>query len=114
MTTTIYHNPRCSKSRQALAHLREHDIEPQIIPYLDTPPTVGELRELLASAGVSVHDAIRTKEPEYTGLGLSPDTPEDELLEAMARHPRLIERPIVVTERGVRIARPTGLIDEII
>lgn len=114
MTATIYHNPRCSKSRLALARLRERGIEPRIIPYLDTPPTVGELRGMLAAAGVPVHDAIRTGEPEYTGLGLSPETPEEQLLEAMAAHPRLIERPIVVTERGVRIARPTELIDEII
>ena len=112
--TTIYHNPRCSKSRQALERLRDRGIEPEIIRYLDDPPTAEKLRELVDAAGISVHDAIRTRETEYRELGLSPDTPEEELLAAMVRHPRLIERPFVVTEKGVRIARPTEAIDEIL
>lgn len=112
--TTIYHNPRCSKSRQALERLRDRGIEPEIIRYLDAPPSVEKLRELIAAAGIAVHDAVRTKEAEYRELGLSPATPDDELLAAMAAHPRLIERPFVVTEKGVRIARPTEAIDEIL
>lgn len=112
--TTIYHNPRCSKSRQALELLREKGIEPEIIRYLDTPPSVEKLRELVDAAGITVHDAIRTKEPEYRELNLSPDTPDEELLAVMVTHPRLIERPFVVTDKGVRIARPTEAIDEIL
>ena len=112
--TTIYHNPRCSKSRQALEHLRERGIEPQIVRYLEDTPDVDTLRGLIDAAGLSVHDAIRTREAEYRELGLTPDTPEDELLAAMVAHPRLIERPFVVTPKGVRIARPTEAIDEII
>ena len=112
--TTIYHNPRCSKSRQALDRLREKGIEPEIIRYLDTPPSVEKLRELVDAAGITVHDAIRTKEAEYKELGLSPDMPDEELLAAMVAHPRLIERPFVVTDKGARIARPTEAIDEIL
>ncbi|QGU04253.1 arsenate reductase (glutaredoxin) [Corynebacterium comes] len=112
--TTIYHNPRCSKSRQALERLRDKGIEPDIIRYLDAPPSVEKLRELVDAAGITVHDAIRTKEAEYKQLGLSPDTPDEELLAAMVAHPRLIERPFVVTAKGVRIARPTEAIDEIL
>lgn len=112
--TTIYHNPRCSKSRQALEYLRERKVEPEIIKYLDTPPDIEKLTELLAAAGLSPHEAIRVREAEYKELGLSPNTPDDELLAAMVEHPRLIERPIVVTDKGVRIARPTELIDEIL
>lgn len=112
--TSIYHNPRCSKSRQALDYLRERQIEPEIIKYLDTPPSVEKLTQLLATAGLSPHEAIRVREAEYKELELSPDTPDNELIEAMVKHPRLIERPIVVTDKGVRIARPTELIDDIL
>lgn len=112
--TTIYHNPRCSTSRTALAVLRERGEEPEIIRYLDTPPTVDELRSLIKAAGLTVHGAIRRKEASYQDLGLSEETPDDELLAAMVAHPRLIERPIVVTDRGVRIPRPMTLLDEIL
>lgn len=114
MDATIYHNPRCSKSRQALDHLRERGIEPEIIRYLDDTPDVDKLRELVDAAGITVHDAVRTREAEYSELGLSPDTPDEELLAAMVAHPRLIERPFVVTDKGVRIARPTEAIDDIL
>lgn len=112
--STIYHNPRCSKSREALAILREHGDEPTIIKYLDSPPTVEELRSLLDAAGLSVHDAVRKREAEYKELGLSDTTPDEELLAAMVAHPRLIERPIVVTDKGVRIPRPMSLLDDIL
>ncbi|WP_018020236.1 arsenate reductase (glutaredoxin) [Corynebacterium ciconiae] len=112
--TTIYHNPRCSKSRQALQYLREHGIEPTIVRYLDDTPDEQTLRSLLADAGLRPHDAIRTGEAEYSELGLSPDTGDDELIAAMLAHPRLIERPFVRSARGVVIARPTDALDAII
>lgn len=111
---TIYHNPRCSTSRKGKAHLEELGISPTVIKYLDDVPSAAELRELYDRAGISVHDGIRTREAAYKELELSPDTPEDELLQAMVDNPKLIERPIVVTEEGVRIARPTEKIDEIL
>lgn len=114
MDAKIYHNPRCSKSRQALAALREAGIEPEIIKYLDTPPTKDELRSLIDAAGLRVIDAVRVKEAEFKELGLSEDADDDELLDAMVAHPRLIERPFVVTDKGVRMARPTEAIREIL
>ena len=113
MDATIDHNPRCSKSRQALELLRERGVEPTIIKYLDTPPTVEELRTLITDAGLTVRQAVRVKEAEFTELGLL-EASDDELLAAMVDHPRLIQRPIVVTDKGVRIARPTEAIDEIL
>lgn len=114
MEAKIYHNPRCSKSRQALAVLREAGIEPEIIKYLDTPPTKTELRSLIEAAGLSVIDAVRTKEAEFKELRLSKDSSDEELLDAMVTHPRLIERPFVVTNKGVRMARPTEAINDIL
>lgn len=113
MTTTIYHNPHCSNSRGALELIREAGIEPAIIDYLAHPPTKEELRELIRRSGLAVRDAIRTKEPVYAELGL--DSAGDEaLLEAMVAHPALINRPFVVTQHGVRLCRPPGLVREIL
>ncbi|STC70134.1 arsenate reductase (glutaredoxin) [Corynebacterium pilosum] len=112
--STIYHNPQCSTSRNALAIMRERGEEPEVIKYLDTPPSKETLAELIDAAGLTVHEAIRTREQQYKDLGLSKDTPDDELLEAMVTHPRLIQRPIVVTDKGVRIPRPMDLINEIL
>lgn len=117
---TVYHNPRCSTSRKALEYIEQHsDDEVTIIRYLDTPPSEQELRTLLADAHLSAHDAIRTKEAEYKEaeykeLGLSSTTPESELIKAMVTHPRLIQRPIVATCKGTRIARPTEILKEIL
>lgn len=110
---TIYHNSRCSKSRQALELLRENGVEPTVINYLDTPPTVEELRTLIADAGLTVRQAVRVKEAEFTELGLL-DATDEELLTAMVSHPRLIERPFVVTPKGTRMARPTEAVNEIL
>ncbi|SER76290.1 arsenate reductase (glutaredoxin) [Corynebacterium cystitidis] len=112
--STIYHNPQCSTSRTALSILRERGEEPEVIKYLDTPPSKETLAELIDAAGLTVHEAIRTREQQYQDLGLSKDTPDDELLDAMVAHPRLIQRPIVVTDKGVRIPRPLDLLDEIL
>lgn len=111
---TIFHNPRCSTSRKGKALLEERGLDLKVVNYLADTPTVAELRQLYERAGIAVHDGIRTKEAIYRELGLSPETPEEELLQAMVDNPRLIERPIVVTDRGVRIGRPVEVIEEIL
>jgi arsenate reductase len=115
MDTTIYHNPRCSNSRNALALLREHGIEPRVIDYLDTPPSRAELRDMIARAGITVREGMRPKEAVYSELGLDDRSLSDEaLLDAMLAHPVLINRPFVVTPKGVRLCRPPELVLEII
>ncbi|BAU95475.1 arsenate reductase [Corynebacterium suranareeae] len=106
MKVTMFHNPRCSTSRNTLAYLRDKDIEPEIVQYLKDTPTATELKELFSNLGIAVHDGIRTGEAEYKELGLSPETPENQLIDAIVAHPRLLQRPIVVTDEGARIARP--------
>ena len=105
--TRLYHNPRCSKSRGTLQLLRERGIEPRVIAYLDTPPSRDELRELLAMLDMPARDLLRTGEAEYAELELA-DTnkSEDELIDAMASHPRLIERPIFVHLGRAVLGRP--------
>lgn len=102
---TIYHNPRCSKSRQTLALLEERGIEPVVIPYLQTPPDAATLRALLGKLGIGARDLVRRKEAPYQELGLA-DASDDELIAAMVSHPVLIERPIVVTPKGAALGRP--------
>ncbi|MGH8074946.1 MAG: arsenate reductase (glutaredoxin) [Lysobacter sp.] len=105
--TRLYHNPRCSKSRGTLELLRERGIEPQVIAYLDTPPSAGELRQLLAMLDLPARELLRTGETEYTELGLADTSKtDDELIDAMANHPRLIERPIFVHGGRAVIGRP--------
>lgn len=110
---TIYHNPRCSTSRKTLELLRDNGIEPTIIQYLKTPPTRAELVKLINDAGIDVRTAVRKREQLYAELGLA-DADDDELLDAMAEHPILIERPFVVTPRGTRLARPLDSVREIL
>jgi len=112
---TIYHNPGCSTSRQALAIIREAGIEPVIIEYLKTPPTGEQLRGMLQAMGQAARDVIRQKEAIYSELGLGdPTLSEDQLIGAMVANPRLIERPIVVTERGTRLCRPAERVRDIL
>ena len=113
MDATIYHNPRCSTSRKALDRLREEGIEPSVVKYLDKVPSRDQLRTLISDAGLTVREAVRTREAEYTELGLA-DASDDELLDAMVAHPKLIQRPFVVTEKGTRIARPLDNLDDIL
>lgn len=115
MHAVIYHNPRCSTSRNALAMLREAGIEPEVIEYLRDPPTRERLAELIAGAGLDVRDAIRTGEEAYAGLGLDdPMLDDGALLDAMVRNPVLIQRPFVQTARGIRLARPLERVREIL
>jgi arsenate reductase len=115
MTVTIYHNPRCGKSRETLRLLREHDIEPRVIEYLKTPPSAAELKNLLKKLGLSARDLLRTKEEPYKALGLSnPKLTEAQLIAAMVDHPILIERPIVVSGGKARLGRPPERVLEIL
>ncbi len=107
MGVTIYHNPRCSKSRQTLALLEEKGIEPEIVRYLDTPPSAEELKAILAKLGIGPRDLMRTKEKVYRELGLDDPSLDDEaLIEAMVANPILIERPIVVSGKKAALGRP--------
>ncbi len=107
MTVTIYHNPRCSKSRQTLALLREHGIEPDIVEYLKTPPAASELKRIIDQLGLSPRQLMRTGEAEYKANGLADESLSDQtLIEAMCNHPRLIQRPIVIAGHQARIGRP--------
>ena len=111
MTVEIWHNPRCGNSRAALALIREAGIEPLIVEYLAEPPTRERLRQAIADAGLTVREAIRSKEPEYIALGLDdPRLADDALLEAMVATPVLINRPFVFSPKGVRLCRPPELV----
>lgn len=110
---TIYHNQRCSTSRKVLALIEEAGIVPTVVKYLDTPPSRDGLRKLLDDAGLRPGEAIRRKEALFTELGLA-DADEDALLDAMVENPILIERPIVVTDRGTVLARPGEKVAEIL
>lgn len=108
MTVTIYHNPACGTSRNALAMIRATDIEPEIIEYLKTPPSRAKLRELVAASGGSVRALIREKAPPYLARGLDDlSLPDDALIDAMLAEPILINRPIVVGPRGTALCRPS-------
>jgi len=105
---TIYHNPRCSKSRETLALLQERGIEPEVVLYLQTPPTRDTLQILLQKLGMqSIRQQMRTKQPHYNEQGLAEETKsEAELIAALVDHPSLIERPIVINGDQARIGRP--------
>lgn len=114
MTTRIYHNPRCSKSRATLALLEERGIEPEIVEYLKTPPDAERLKALLRKLGISAADLIRKNEKEWKESGLDTNAREEDLIALMVRHPILIERPIVeVGDRAV-LARPVEKVSEIL
>ena len=109
----IYHNPKCSTSRKALELLRDNGIEPKIVQYLKTPPSRDELVTMIRDAGIDVCSAVRKREPLYAELNLA-DASDEQLLDAMAEHPILIERPFVVTPKGTRLARPMDGVREIL
>ena len=111
----IYHNPKCSNSRNALALIRELGHEPEVILYLNTPPTRQALQAIIQSTGGSARPLMRSKEAIYGELGLdSADLTEDALIDAMLTHPVLMNRPIVITPKGTRLCRPPELVLEIL
>lgn len=113
--TTIYHNPRCSTSRAALERLHQHGLQPTVIEYLKQPYTPELLKDLMDRAGLSASELIRQKEALYTELGLDqPGRTEQDLIDAMVAHPVLVNRPIVVTGKGVRLCRPLDRINDIL
>ena len=115
MTTTIYHNPSCGTSRNTLALIRNSGEEPIVIEYLQHPPSREVLIQLIKDAGLTVREAIRQKGTPYAELGLdNPQLSDDLLLDAMLAHPVLINRPFVVTPKGVRLCRPSELVLDIL
>jgi arsenate reductase (glutaredoxin) len=115
MKAKIYHNPMCGTSRKTLEILRDSGFDVWIQEYLKSPPTRDELKRLYERAGITPREGLRAKEPLAAELGLTrPDVTDDEVLDAMVKHPILIERPIVETDKGVRLCRPQEIVREII
>jgi len=113
--TTIYHNPRCSKSRRTLQLLEEHGIEPHVVTYLETPPDADTIRGIVNKLGISAHDLLRRNEAPYKDLDLaSKQDDDDALIAAMIANPVLMERPIVVRGARARIGRPPEGVLEIL
>ena len=115
MKATIHHNPACGTSRKTLEILREEGAEVTINEYLRTPPNREELKRLYQRAGIRPRDGLRAKEPLAAELGLTGEDVDDErVLDAMVKHPILIQRPIVETDKGVRVCRPQDMVREIL
>jgi arsenate reductase len=111
MPITIYHNPACGTSRNTLAMVRASGVEPEVIEYLKSPPSRARLTELIAAMGGDARALIREKGTPYEELGLAnPDLSRDALIDAMLQHPILINRPIVITAKGVKLCRPSELV----
>lgn len=107
MSVTIYHNPRCSKSRETLNLLQSKNIEPSVVEYLKTPLSHEQISTLISQLGFnSARDLMRTKEEQYKALNLKNENSESELIDAMVNHPKLIERPIVVNNNKAALGRP--------
>ena len=115
MTVEIYHNPRCSKSRATLALLEENNVTPEVRLYLENPPTAAELTEVITQLGISPRELLRKGEDEYKEHNLKDDSLTDEqIISLMVQFPRLIERPIVITQGKARIGRPPESVLEIL
>ena len=115
MDVVIYHNPECGTSRNTLGMIRNAGIEPHVIEYLKTPPSRALLQQLIARMGISVRALLREKGTPYAELGLAdPGLSDDDLLDAMMAHPILINRPIVVSPRGVRLCRPSETVFDLL
>ncbi len=114
-SVTIFHNPRCGTSRNTLALIRNAGIEPDVVLYLEAPPTREQLAQVINASGLPAREMLRSKEALCAELGLDdPARTDAELIEAMAAHPVLINRPIVVTELGTRLCRPSELVLDIL
>lgn len=115
MTVTIYHNPDCGTSRNTLAMIRQSGVEPEVIEYLKTPPSRQRIMDLVGAAGMTLRAALRQKDTPYAALGLdNPQLDDGALLDAIAAHPILLNRPFVVTPLGVRLCRPSEVVLEIL
>ncbi len=115
MSVTIYHNPRCSKSRKTLELLQENNVSPTVVEYLKTPPTAEKLKEILAQLALPPRDLMRKKEDEYSENGLDESSlSDDQLIDYMVKYPILIERPIVIANGKAAIGRPPENVLEII
>jgi arsenate reductase len=115
MGITIYHNPDCATSRNTLAMIRQSGEEPEIVEYLKAPPTRERLIELINAMGLTVRQLLRRKGTPYDELALhEPKWSDDQLIDLMLKHPILINRPIVVTPKGVRLCRPSEVVLEIL
>ena len=115
MKVTIYHNPRCSKSRQAFELLKQRGIDPEIVEYLNTPPDTETIKRLLTLLHVRPRDLMRKHEPEYKDAGLDdPGLSEEDLISALIQHPILLERPIVVSGAKAVVGRPPERVLEIL
>lgn len=110
----VWHNPRCSKSRNALTYLEEKGISPKIVKYMDETPTINEIKEVLNFLAVDVRDWIRTKEEVYKELNLKDVKDDEVLIKAMCENPKLIERPVVINGSKAVIARPLENIDAVL
>jgi len=112
---TLYHNPKCSTSRNVLQRIRDAGLEPTIIEYLKTPLTKADLKALVAKMGVGVKDVVRWKEKDTVAeAGITPDDSDSKLLDAMVKHPILMNRPIVVTPKGAMLARPSETVGDVL
>jgi arsenate reductase len=109
---TIWHNPRCSKSREALKIAEENGVENEVVKYLEQTPSVQEIKKVLKMLGLSARELMRTKEDIYKELNLKDETDEEKLIEAMAKNPKLIERPVIIKGDKAIIGRPTSIIAE--
>jgi arsenate reductase len=114
MSLVIYHNPRCSKSRQTLQILQDRRVEPEIVEYLKEPPTAERVLELAGLLGLPVHGLLRPKEAAYAERGLGPDDADADLAAAVAEEPSLLERPIVVSGERAVIGRPPETVLELL
>lgn len=115
MGIIIYHNPACGTSRNTLAMIRQSGAEPQVIEYLKAPPSRATLKELIKAMGIATRELLRRKGTPYGELGLDdPNLTDEQLIDAMLAHPVLINRPIVVTPKGVRLCRPSEVVLDIL
>lgn len=111
----IYHNPRCSKSRQTLALLEQQGVQPEVVEYLKTPPSIASLNDIIKQLGISARQLLRKGEVEYKALNLADESlTEQQLIQAMCDHPKLIERPIVIHNGKAKIGRPPEAVLEIL